>query len=247
MTQDDLAIDARGVRVAYGPLLALDDLTLAVPRGEVLGLLGPNGAGKSTFVACLAGLRRIDGGQLRVLGLDPARDGAALRLRVGVQLQQAALPDRLRVGEAAELFAALYPRTADPAALLERWGLAGLRRRPFGALSGGERQRLLLVLALLHEPELLVLDELTTGLDPEARRAAWGLVAELRDAGLTVLLVTHDVREAEALCDRVAVLAGGRILACAPPGDFGAGDLEHAYLALTAPDREEEPWPASAR
>jgi ABC-2 type transport system ATP-binding protein len=243
----DLAIDARALRARHGATPVLHDVTLAARRGEVLGLLGANGAGKSTFVSCVCGLHRPDGGRLRVLGLDPVRDGAALRLRIGVALQDTALPHRLRVGEAAELFAALHPRAADPAALLGAWGLAPLRDRSFCALSGGERRRLLLVLALLHGPELLVLDEPTTGLDPHARRALWELVGGLRDAGLTVLLVTHDVHEAEALCDRVAVLAAGRVLAAAPPAQFGAGDLEHALLALTALDREEEPCTASPR
>jgi ABC-2 type transport system ATP-binding protein len=243
----DLAIDARGLRARHGATRVLHDVTLALRRGEVLGLLGPNGAGKSTFVSCVCGLLRPDGGHLRVLGLDPAHDGATVRLRIGVALQQAALPHRLRVAEAAALFAALHPRAADPGALLERFGLAGLRDRDFCALSGGERQRLLLVLALLHGPELLVLDEPTTGLDPQARHALWDHLAALRDEGLGVLLVTHDVHEAETLCDRVAVLAGGRVLAAAPPAEFGAGDLEHAYLALTALDREEEPCAASVR
>ncbi|MBE2318938.1 ABC transporter ATP-binding protein [Solirubrobacter sp. CPCC 204708] len=236
----ELAIEATDLVKRYGATVALDGLTLSVRRGEVLGLLGPNGAGKSTFVECAVGLRTPDAGTIRTLGMQPGRE---LCTRVGVQLQHATLPDRLRVGEALELFAALYPRTADPRALLARWGLERVREQPFGKLSGGERQRLFLALALLHEPELVVLDELTTGLDPEARRSAWALVRALRSEGLTVVLVTHDVAEAEALCDRVAIINRGQVLACAPTDEFGG--LETAYFSFVG---EGEAWPVlSAR
>jgi ABC-2 type transport system ATP-binding protein len=236
----EFAIEAQDLVKRYGATTALDGFSLSVRRGEVLGLLGPNGAGKTTFVECAVGLRTPDSGRVRTLGAAPGRE---LRTRIGVQLQQATLPDRLRVGEALELFAALYPATADPRGLLQRWGLERVRERPFGKLSGGERQRLLLALALLHEPELVVLDELTTGLDPEARRSAWQLVRALRDEGLTVVLVTHDVAEAAALCDRVAIVSAGRLVACGAPEELG--DLETAYFDLI----EEGPaWPVlSAR
>jgi ABC-2 type transport system ATP-binding protein len=236
----EFAIQATDLVKRYGATLALDGFSLSVRRGEVLGLLGPNGAGKSTFVECAVGLRTPDAGTIRTLGQAPGR---ALRTRVGVQLQQASLPDRLRVQEALELFSALYPVTADPRALLARWGLERVRERPFGKLSGGERQRLFLALALLHEPELVVLDELTTGLDPEARRGAWQLVRALRADGLTVVLVTHDVAEAAAVCDRVAIVSAGRLVACGTPAQLG--DLETAYFDLV---QEEPSWPVlSAR
>jgi ABC-2 type transport system ATP-binding protein len=203
----------------------------------VLGVLGPNGAGKTTTVECVAGLRTPDGGTVRVLGLDPATDAAAVRQRVGIQLQSATLPSRMRVQEAMDVFAAAYPRHADPGVLLADWGLAEHRRQEFATLSGGQRQRLFIALALLGEPEVVVLDELTTGLDPAARRDTWTLVRSLRRQGTTVLLVTHAMDEAEALCDRVVVVAGGRLVAEGTPDDVRGEHrtLEQAYLELTSP------------
>jgi ABC-2 type transport system ATP-binding protein len=228
------AIQARGVVKAYGGEVAVDGVALTVDRGEIVGLVGPNGAGKTTLVECLLGLRRADAGDISVLGLDPHRDGAVLRGRIGVQLQGAALPDRLRVEEALWLFAAYYPRTSDVRALMRTWGLERLRRRAFADLSGGERQRLFIALALLCEPELVVLDELTTALDAAGRRETWALLGRLRDAGLSVLLVTHDLDEAERLCDRVAVMCAGRLVAVGAPADVaGSARLEDAVLQLT--------------
>jgi ABC-2 type transport system ATP-binding protein len=230
-------VDVRGLRKQYGDRVAVDGIDLEVHRGEVLGVLGPNGAGKTTTVECIAGLRTPDGGTVRVLGLDPATDPQAVRQRVGVQLQAATLPSRMRVHEAMAVFAAAYPRTADPEALLRDWGLAEHRRQEFSRLSGGQRQRLFIALALLGEPEVVVLDELTTGLDPAARRDTWALVRSLRARGTTVLLVTHAMDEAEALCDRVVVIADGRVVATGTPEDVRGAHrtLELAYLELTAP------------
>lgn len=215
-------ITVEHLRKAYGQSVAVADVSFAVRRGEIFGILGPNGAGKTTTVECLQGLRTRDGGRLEVLGLDPARAAGRLRRRIGSQLQSSALPERLRVGEAIRLFARPYGVRVDVAATLETWGLASLRRRAFATLSGGQRQRLFLALALLGEPELVLLDELTTGLDPTARRATWRLVGQVRDRGATVVLVTHFMEEAEALCDRVAVVDQGRVVALDTPAALTA-------------------------
>jgi ABC-2 type transport system ATP-binding protein len=220
----------------YGETVAVDHLSLRVQRGEVFGVLGPNGAGKTTTVECAIGLRTPDSGSVRVLGLDPSKDPDTVRQLVGVQLQQAVLPHRMRVSEAMAVFASAYVRHADPSRLLAEWGLARQRRTAFGALSGGQKQRLFIALALLGEPEVVVLDELTTGLDPAARRDTWALVAGMRQRGVTVLLVTHAMDEAEQLCDRLVVIDHGRIVAEGRPAEIkgDAPTLEAAYLALTA-------------
>jgi ABC-2 type transport system ATP-binding protein len=210
-----IAVEQLGKR--YRGVEALRDVTFEVERGEIFGIVGPNGAGKTTTVECIVGLRRPDAGTVRVLGIDPAARGAELRRRVGAQLQAAQLPDRLRVGEAVSLFAVLHPHPTDPGKLLEAWGLSPLVRRAFGDLSGGERQRLFIVLALIGDPEIVVLDEVTTGLDPRARRATWDLVRAIRQGGTTVVLVTHFMDEAELLCDRVGVLHQGRLRALETP------------------------------
>ena len=211
-------VEVRALCKRYGDRMVVDQVDLDVGEGEIVGLLGSNGAGKPTTVECLSGLRRPDAGSVRVLGLDPQVDGSQLRSLVGSQLQDSALPDRLRVGEAIELFRG--PRAMAVDGLLDAFGLAEHRRQSFSALSGGQRQRLFLVLALLNRPRLVILDELTQGLDPAARRDVWDAVRSLRDAGTTVLLVTHYMDEAEALCDRVAVMDHGRILDVGPPADL---------------------------
>ncbi|MDQ3576988.1 MAG: ABC transporter ATP-binding protein [Actinomycetota bacterium] len=230
-------IDITNLRKTYGRKVAVDGLSLRVMRGEVFGVLGPNGAGKTTTVECAAGLRRPDGGTVRVLGLDPASDPDEVRNRVGVQLQHAVLPNRMKVREAMAIFASAYRNHAEPDRLLDEWGLSEHRGAAFGALSGGQRQRLFIALALLGEPEIVVLDELTTGLDPAARRDTWALVRALRARGVTVVLVTHAMDEAETLCDRLVVIERGRIVAQGSP-DALRGEhrtLEAAYLDLTNP------------
>lgn len=228
---DEDVVTVRGLRKAYGGRVVVDDLDLDVRAGQVLGLIGANGAGKTTTVECLQGLRRPDAGHVRVLGLDPVRDADRLRPMVGAQLQDSALPDRLRVGEAVALFAAHRgPRGQQ---LLERFGLAQRRRSPFAGLSGGERQRLFLVLALLNEPRLVILDELTQGLDPAARREVWSAVAQLRDGGTTVLLVTHELAEAEVLCGRVVAMRAGRVLDAGSPAELVARHAARATVRFT--------------
>jgi len=208
----------RDLRKRYGGRAVVDGVDLDVEAGEVVGLIGANGAGKTTTVECIQGLRRPDSGTLRVLGYDPTTQADRLRPLIGSQLQDSALPDRLRVREAVELFATSRARGGDE--LLERFGLASRHNNAFGSLSGGERQRLFLVLALLNRPQLVFLDELTQGLDPAARRNVWAAVAQLRDEGATVLLVTHELDEAEVLCDRVVAMRDGRVLDSGPPADL---------------------------
>ncbi len=221
-------VTVRGLRKAYGSRVVVDDLDLDVHAGEIVGLIGANGAGKTTTVECIQGLRRPDAGVLRVLGCDPARDTDRLRTVLGSQLQDSALPDRLRVGEALELFATSRARSGDN--LLAQFGLIERRKSAFASLSGGERQRLFLVLALLNRPRMVILDELTQGLDPAARRDVWAAVAQLRDAGTTVLLVTHELDEAEALCGRVIAMRNGRVLDQGPPAELMARHAPSATI-----------------
>ncbi|MEH0931950.1 ABC transporter ATP-binding protein [Micromonospora sp. CPCC 205558] len=210
-------IEVTHLKKRYGDLVAVDDVSFAVEAGEIFGVLGPNGAGKTTTVECVAGLRVPDGGGVSVLGLDPRRDAAQLRQRVGVQLQESQLPDRLRVAEALELYASFYRNPADPAELIDKLGLGEKRNTPYKKLSGGQKQRLSIALALVGNPEIAILDELTTGLDPQARRDTWGLIEQVRDSGVTIVLVTHFMEEAERLCDRVAVIDRGRVVALDSP------------------------------
>jgi ABC-2 type transport system ATP-binding protein len=205
------------LRKRYGKVVAVDGISFTVGRGEIFGIVGPNGAGKSTTVECLAGLREKDSGSVSVLGLDPLKDGRKLRERIGVQLQEAALPDDVKVWEALDLYASFYGSSADWEMLLEQWGLVPKRDTRFENLSGGQKQRLFIALALVNEPELVFLDEITTGLDPQARRLTWGLVREIRTRGATVLLVTHSMEEAEKLCDSVAIIDEGRVVALDSP------------------------------
>jgi ABC-2 type transport system ATP-binding protein len=210
-------VEVNNLRKRYGSQVAVADVSFQVAQGEIFGLLGRNGAGKTTTVECLQGLRRADGGRVRVLGLDPQRHTQQLRRRIGCQLQEAALPDRLKVWEALDLFASLAPGGRDWRALMDQWGLTGKRTASFASLSGGQRQRLFVALALVNDPEVVFLDELTQGLDPAARRVAWGLIRAIRDRGATVVLVTHYMDEAEQLCDRIAVIDEGRVVATDTP------------------------------
>jgi ABC-2 type transport system ATP-binding protein len=210
-------IEVNNLRKRYGSHVAVEDVSFQVRQGEIFGLLGRNGAGKTTTVECLQGLRRADGGRVRVLGLDPQRHTQQLRRRIGCQLQEAALPDRLKVWEALDLFASLTSTTTDWRVLMDQWGLTDRRTASFSSLSGGQRQRLFVALALVNDPEVVFLDELTQGLDPAARRVAWRLIRAIRDRGATVVLVTHYMDEAEQLCDRIAVVEGGRVVATDTP------------------------------
>ena len=211
------------LRKRYGSQVAVEDVSFEVRAGEIFGLLGRNGAGKTTTVECLQGLRRPDGGSVRVLGLDPLAQPNDLRRRIGAQLQQSALPDRLKVWEALDLFASFVPNAADWRQLLAQWNLVDKRDAPFASLSGGQRQRLFVALALVNAPEVVFLDELTQGLDPAARRAAWDLILAVRERGATVVLVTHYMDEVERLCDRVAIMDRGRIVALDTPAGLVGG------------------------
>ena len=206
-------IQVSGLRKRYGRTVAVDDVSFEVFDGEIFGLIGPNGAGKTTTMECVEGLRARDGGTIAVLGLDPRRDAYALQHRVGVQLQQAHLQKRVKVWETIDLWASLY-RTpaADGYRLLDQLGLAGKRDAWFMTLSSGQQQRLFIALALVNDPEVVFFDELTTGLDPQARRAIWDLVRGIRARGKTVFLTTHLMEEAERLCDRVAIIEHGRLI-----------------------------------
>ena len=208
----DHVIEVDAIRKAYGPTVAADDVSFRVRRGEIFGLIGPNGAGKTTTMECVEGLRAPDAGRIQVLGLDPVRDRRALQLRIGVQLQEAQLQKRIKVWEAVAFWQALYPTAVAGGQLLRRLGLHDKRDAWFMTLSGGQKQRLFIALALVNDPEVVFLDELTTGLDPQARRAIWDLVRGIRDRGKTVFLTTHLMEEAERLCDRVAILDHGRII-----------------------------------
>jgi ABC-2 type transport system ATP-binding protein len=230
----DNVIEVRGLHKSYGSVVAVDGVSFDVRGGEIFGILGPNGAGKTTTVESIAGLRRPDAGTISILGLDPQRDGRRLRQRVGVQLQQAVLPDRLKVGEALQLFASFYESPADWRRLLEQWDLTEKRYATFAGLSGGQRQRLFIALALVGAPEVVILDELTSGLDPQARRATWRLIRDVRDAGTTVVLVTHFMDEAERLCDRLAVIDEGHVVAHGSPRDLIGALAVQARVRFTA-------------
>src|SRR5262249_2182415 len=217
-----------------GTRTVVDGLDLDVPTGEIVGLIGANGAGKTTTVECIQGLRKPDTGRLRVLGYDPVTQAEQLRPLVGSQLQHSALPDRLRVAEAPHLTSPAVARYGGE--LLEQFGLPPRRRSVFSSRSGGERQRLFLVLALLNRPRLVILDELTQGLDPAARRNVWAAIRQLNDEGTTVLLVTHEMDEAEALCDRVAVMRAGQVIDAGAPADLVERHASTAVIRFSLPD-----------
>ena len=216
----DLALSVRDLRKSYGELRAVDGVSFDVPVGEIYGIVGSNGSGKTTTVECAQGLRTVDGGSISVFGVDPQGNRARLRSDIGCQLQESELPDRLRVWEALDLFASVVPEAADWRQLLTDWGLGDKRDAAFASLSGGQRQRLLVALALVSRPRMVFLDEMTTGLDPAARRVTWDLIDALRRRGTTVVLVTHFMDEAERLCDRVAVFHQGRIVDEGTPGEL---------------------------
>jgi ABC-2 type transport system ATP-binding protein len=219
----DLVIQVARLRKTYGSLVAVEDISFEVHAGEIFGMVGPNGAGKTTTIECMEGMRQADSGTLRILGLDPVKQERELRLRIGVQLRQAAIHDRMRVWEAMDLFANFYPHPAPWEPLLEQLGLIEKRDSYFSKLSGGQKQRLFIALALVGDPELVFLDELTTGLDPHARHAMWDLVRGVRDRGKVVFLTTHFMEEAERLCDRVAIVDHGKVVALDTPEKLVAG------------------------
>jgi len=211
-------ISVEHLRKTYGQTIAVADVSLEVQEGEIYGIVGPNGSGKTTTIECLQGLRRPDSGTIRVLALDPENETSQLRGRIGSQLQESALPERIKVWEALDLFASFGTTNArDWRSLLEKWGLAAKSEAYFSTLSGGEKQRLFIALALVTRPEIVFLDEMTAGLDPSARRVAWQLIEAVREAGTTVVIVTHFMDEAEHLCDRLAVIDKGRVAAVGTP------------------------------
>lgn len=233
-------IEVTNLRKTYGEHVAVDDVSFHVEQGEIFGILGTNGAGKTTTVECLQGLRTPNSGTMSVLGLDPGKDHAALRQRLGSQLQESRLPDKIKVHEALDLYASFYANPADTGDLLAKLGLTEQRDKYFGKLSGGQKQRVSIALALVGRPEVAVLDELTTGLDPHARRDTWKLVEAVRDTGVTVLLVTHFMDEAERLCDRLAIFDAGRVVATGTPDELrdraGKSTLDEAFVTLTGRD-----------
>jgi ABC-2 type transport system ATP-binding protein len=229
-------VHVAAIRKTYGRTVAVDDVSFDVQAGEIFGLIGPNGAGKTTTMECIEGLRRPDRGAISVLGLDPIRDAFALQERIGVQLQEAQLQKRIKVREAVALWASLYRQPANRHQLLEQLGLSDKREAWFMTLSGGQKQRLFIALALINDPELVFLDELTTGLDPQARRAIWELVRGIRERGKTVFLTTHLMEEAERLCDRVAIIDHGRIIDLGTPAELVRRHCPERTVVVTTED-----------
>jgi len=234
-----VVIKVENLRKTYGATIAVEDVSFEVMEGEIFGMVGPNGAGKTTTIECLEGLRKPDKGRLSVLGLDPQQESRELRRRTGIQLQESNIPEKMKVWEALDLYASFYPKTTNWQELLSQLGLEEKRNDSFSKLSGGQKQRLFIALALLPDPELIFLDELTTGLDPQARHAIWDLIRLVRDKGKTVLLTTHFMEEAERLCDRVAILDHGCIVALDTPQalirSLGTGErvIFNLYETLT--------------
>ncbi len=231
-------IEVNHLSKRYGDQVAVADVSFAVEEGEIFGIVGRNGAGKTTTVECVAGLRVPDGGEITIDGLHPRRDRAEVTRRLGVQLQSAALADKLKVSEAVRMFTSFYGHRVDPERLIELVGLGGKRTAAFGSLSGGQRQRLSIALALAGDPRVAILDELTTGLDPQARRDTWELIEGVRDRGVTIVLVTHFMEEAERLCDRVALIDGGRVAALDTP----TGLVRQAGVGERVSFRASEPF-----
>ena len=229
-------IVVEGLRKHYGQVRAVEDVSFDVDQGEIFGLIGPNGAGKTTTLECVEGLRVPDAGHIRIFGLDPVRDAAALQPRVGVQLQESHLQKRITVWEAVDLWASLYRQPVDGTRLLEQLGLHDKRHAWFMTLSGGQKQRLFIALALIHDPEVVFLDELTTGLDPQARRAIWELIRGIRARGKTVVLTTHLMEEAERLCDRVAIVDHGRVVDIGTPEALVRRHCPEHGVAITTDD-----------
>jgi len=233
-------IHVAGIQKRYGRTIAVHDVSFDVRQGEIFGLIGPNGAGKTTTMECVEGLRSPDHGVISVLGMNPVRDAHRLQQRIGVQLQEAQLQKRIKVWEAVDLWASLYCNPVDGDRLLEQLGLREKRNAWFMTLSGGQKQRLFIALALIHDPELVFLDELTTGLDPQARRAIWELIRSIRERGKTVFLTTHLMEEAERLCDRVAVIDHGRIIDVDTPAGLIARHCPDRTVIVSSDDAAAE-------
>jgi ABC-2 type transport system ATP-binding protein len=233
MTQ---VIEVRNLNKAYDGVTAVDDVSFNVDEGEIFGIIGPNGAGKTTTIESVIGLRKPDGGSVSVLGLDPQTEARKLGNRIGTQLQEAALPERMKVWEALDLYASFYEKTVPWEPLVEQWGLAEKRNTRFGDLSGGQKQRLFISLALLNDPQIVFLDELTSGLDPQARRATWDLVHAIREQGKTVVLITHFMDEVEALADRVAVIDHSRVIALDTPDNLIASLNVETKVLFSVPN-----------
>jgi ABC-2 type transport system ATP-binding protein len=235
-------IQVSRIRKSYGSTIAVSEVSFDVREGEIFGLIGPNGAGKTTTMECVEGVRRPDAGQISIMGLDPFRDRYQVQNRIGVQLQQAQLQKRIKVWEAVDLWASLYPKPLDGNRLLEQLGLADKRNAWFMNLSGGQKQRLFIALALINDPEVVFLDELTTGLDPQSRRAIWDLVRGIRDRGKTVFLTTHLMEEAERLCDRVAIIEHGTIIDIGTPPELVGRHCPTRTVILSTGNAHAEEW-----
>jgi ABC-2 type transport system ATP-binding protein len=235
-------IEVTGLTKRYAGHTAVKGIDLQVRQGEIFGILGPNGAGKTTAIECVTGLRKPDAGTIKILGKDPRTHGHEVYQQIGVQLQEAMLPEKIRVDEALDMYASFYPHPADWRQLRDRWGLEAQKNKAFAKLSGGQKQRLFITLALVGNPQVVFLDELTTGLDPGARRATWELIRQINHDGVTVVLVSHFMDEAETLCNRVAVLEQGRIAAQGTPADLirltGTSSLDSAYVTLVGVSME---------
>jgi len=238
VTDSSIPIPSKVIRVedlrkSYRDVVAVDGVSFEVSSGEIFGLLGPNGAGKTTIVECLQGLRHPTSGTIRVLGLDPFKNPGALRRRIGSQLQDSELPQRIKVWEALDLFSSITRGVNGWKRLMKQWDLAGKANASFSSLSGGQRQRLFIALALVNHPEVVFLDEMTTGLDPVARHVAWDLIKEMRASGTTVVLVTHFMDEAEELCDRLAIVDNGKIVALDSPGGLTTKFANNVRVAFS--------------
>ena len=236
-----------GLHKTYGAVKAVDGVDLIVEEGEIFGMVGPNGAGKTTTIECIEGLRKPDAGSIRVLGLDPQTQSTTLYEQIGMQLQGSSLYPHIKVGEAVELFSSFYSHPAPKDELLERLGLSEKENVYFSKLSGGQKQRLFICLALINKPQLVFFDELTTGLDPQARRATWDLVRGVREQGHTVFLTTHFMDEAENLCDRVAVMDHGKIVALGKPSDLIEQYAHETRIRLPQSLKEETDWLSAIR
>ncbi len=220
--ESEQAITVQHLVKRYGDFVAVNDVSFSIKQGEIFGIIGPNGAGKTTAVECISGLRTPDSGSISIHGLSPLKDRNKIREFLGVQLQESSMPPRLKVGEAVKLFASFYPNPMDPDGLLETLGIENVKNSTYRRLSGGQKQRLSIALALVGNPTIAILDELTTGLDPEARRETWALIESARDRGVTVILVTHFMDEAERLCDRLALINHGRLVVLDAPEAIAA-------------------------